>query len=77
MCVQVTEKVAQPFVVLQGKGAMDSLKAMTGDQSGAGSMLPPPPRKPNKQQAKQVPGNLTPLLGDKKVEAMLGIKKPK
>eukprot|EP00199_Chlamydomonas_sp_CCMP681_P001557 CAMPEP_0119111530 /NCGR_PEP_ID=MMETSP1180-20130426/36013_1 /TAXON_ID=3052 ORGANISM="Chlamydomonas cf sp, Strain CCMP681" /NCGR_SAMPLE_ID=MMETSP1180 /ASSEMBLY_ACC=CAM_ASM_000741 /LENGTH=830 /DNA_ID=CAMNT_0007098531 /DNA_START=73 /DNA_END=2565 /DNA_ORIENTATION=+ len=73
---RVTERVAQPYVVLQGKGAMESLKAMgAGSLKGDGKMPPPPSRKQGKGSASLIPGNLTPLLGDRKVEAMLGIKK--
>ncbi|KAJ9531706.1 hypothetical protein QJQ45_021854 [Haematococcus lacustris] len=78
--LKVTEKVQQPYVVLQGKGAMETLKSA--------GMLPPAAH--GKTAAGKAGhkgkagggrhagplGSLTPLLGDKKVEAMLGVKKP-
>lgn len=60
-----------------------------GGGGGGGRMKPPAPRPPGSKGgppaggpafplsgARGTIGNLTPLLGDRKVEAMLGIRKP-
>lgn len=57
---------------MQGKGVADTLAAVGKSK---------PPVAPRSGSGKggggrDLPGGLTPLLGDRKVEAMYGIKKP-
>ena len=81
---------AQPFIVLTGKDASKTLRAAAagvGVGKGGGSRLGKPPLGigkqlggggggGNKPKLGNVGGGVTPLMGDRKVEAMLGVRKP-
>ena len=69
--------------MLSGKGVKDTIAAARGAK---GAMLPPPARPPSAKKQKAgssvtrpvslggvLGGGLTPLVGDRKVEAMLGV----
>ena len=83
--MEVQKITAQPFIVLTGKEADKTLKLAAGgghhrDRDGDGhrpQLSKPPLAKGSKPKLAAVGGGVTPLVGDRKVEAMLGVKKPK